>query len=259
MPPRVGHWLLVALLVTGSGCAGLTGGDSDVTTATPVPVPTERPPLSPGVSTDGVVDAGELGAANERVLDEESYELDRTVTVSGSNGTVRIERVQRGTAEGVIVARLSVSGDGPVDAAVENWTRYRESDVVWSRTTLPGGRTVRNRLPARNATAHFVGRALPERLFSAGTYEVGRTSEGDLTLRSTTPFDLDRSVTDVRTGPPRNVSVRAVVTERGLVREIDVTYTANVGSETVRVRIVQSVSLLESADVERPAWVSEAE
>lgn len=249
--------LLVVLAVT-SGCSGLFGAEQspDSTSHTPAPVPTTPPPLAPGLSADGIVDPGQLGAANRRALNGTGYRLDRTVTVSGPNGTLRIDRVQRVAADGVAIGRLSVSGDGPVGTAVRNWTRYRESTVVWSRTTLSNGNTVTNRLLSSDTSPYFIGRALPERLYRAGSFNVTRESADRIVLRSTVPFGLDRGTTELEASPPRNVSVRAVLIEEGLVRELSVSYDASVGSTRVEVRLTQSVELRE-VTVRRPAWVPE--
>jgi hypothetical protein len=250
--------LLVVLVVT-SGCSGLfgSGQSPESTPPTPAPVPTTPPPLAPGLSADGVVDPGQLGAANRRALNGTAYELSRTVAVSGPNGTLRIDRVQRVAADGVAIGRLSVSGEGPVGTAVRNWTRYRESTVVWSRTRLSNGNTVTNRLISSDSSPYFIGRALPERLYRAGSFEVTRRSADRIVLESTVPFELERGTTELETSPPRNVSVRAVLTEEGLVRELSVTYDASVGSTRVSVRLTQSVERRE-VTVRKPAWVPQA-
>lgn len=263
MVSDAGRWILVVALVATSGCSGLSGGGTAVGTetgtATPVTVPTEQPSLPPGVTAAGVERPGRLGAANGRVLNTTGHRLERTVDVRGPNGTLRVERVQRRGSDGAAVATLSVRGDGPVDAVVETRSRYRALEVVHSRAELADGRTITNRLPVRGSATYFFARTLPRRLLTAGTYEVTRTGDGAVLLRSRGSFDLDRGLTEVRTGRPRNVSVRAVITERGLVRELEVAYDARTGPESVRVHITQSVTLQEGLVVDRPAWVPEAD
>lgn len=247
--------LLVVLVLT-SGCAGLFGSEEPPgsETPTPAPVPTTPPPLAPGLTADGVVDPERLADANRRSLNGTAYRLDRTVAVSGPNDTLVIDRVQRIAADGVAIGRLSVSGAGPVGTAVRNWTRYREAGVVWSRTKLADGNTVTNRLIPSDASPYFIGRALPERLYRAGSFDVTRYSEDRIVLESAVPFRLNRGTTELETSPPRNVSARLVVTEEGLVRELSVSYDASVGSTPVRVRLTQSVQPGE-VTVRAPDWV----
>jgi len=158
-------------------------------------------------------------------------------------------------ADGTALGRLSVGGDGPVDTAVRNWTRYRTARLVYSRTTLADGRTVQNRLLSSDTSPFLLGRQLPDRLFAAGTYAVARQTDRGIVLRSTAPFGLSRGVTEVETGPPRNVTVRATVSDAGLVRRLRVAYDASIGSARVRVRVVQTVTVDRSLTVERPGWV----
>ncbi len=259
--PDAGRWALVVVLVAASGCSALPGGGTAVETetATPVAVPTDRPSYPPGVGAAGVDGPQRLAAANGRALDATAHRLERTVEVRGPDGTLRIERVQRRTADGVVIATLSIRGDGPVGAAVENRTRYRESDIVHSRAELADGRTVTNRLPASSSATYFFGRALPRRLFATGDYEVTRGTDGQVLLDSTGAVDLDRGLSGVRAGSPRNVSVGATVTEAGLVRELAVAYDARTGAGSVRVRLTQSVTPRNDVAVERPAWIPDAD
>jgi len=246
--------LLVVLVLT-SGCAGLFGsGEPPGSAPTPAPVPTTPPPLAPGLTAEGVVDAERLTDANRRALDGTAYQLNRTVAVRGPNGTLRIDRVQRVAADGVAIGRLSVSGAGPVGTAVRNWTRYREESVVWSRTRLADGNTVTNRLLSSDTSPYFIGRALPGQLYRAGSFDVTRDTGDRIVLESAAPFRLDRGTTELETTPPRNVSARIVVTEDGLVRELSVTYDASVGSTSVRVRLTQSVEPRD-VTVRPPDWV----
>jgi len=247
--------VLVVLVLT-SGCAGLFGSEEprDAASPTPAPVPTTPPPLAPGLTADGVADPTRLADANRQALDGTAYRLNRTVAVRGPNGTLRIDRVQRVADDGTAIGRLSVSGAGPVGTAVRNWTRYREGTVVWSRTTLADGNTVTNRLVSSDTSPYFIGRALPERLYRAGSFDVTRRSGERIVLESTTPFRLARGTTELETSPPRNVSVRLVVTEDGLVRELSVGYDATIGSTSIRVRLTQSVRPA-AVTVRPPHWV----
>lgn len=246
--------VLVALLLT-AGCTGVFGQGTPTPPDTPAPVPTTRPEPAPGVSGDALVAPATLAAANARALNGTAYRLERSVAVEGPNGTLRVDRTQAVAADGTALGRLSVGGDGPVDTAVRNWTRYRTARLVYARTTLADGRTVQNRLLSSDASPFLLGRELPERLFAAGTYTVAGRTDAGVVLRSTGPFALSRGVTEVGTSPPRNVTVRATVTDAGLVRRLRVAYDANVGSARVRVRVVQTVRVDATLTVDRPAWV----
>lgn len=260
MSLRGGYLLLVISLVVLGGCSGFAGdGGGDSTVATPAPVPTQQPSVAPGVTADGVDSPSRLVAANGQILNRTSYRLERTVRVAGRGGTLRIKRHQRGTGDGVVLSHLSTKSGGPVETAVRSRTRYRGPEGVYSRSNLSNGRTITERLPPSSATSYFVGQTLPTQLLPAGTYEVDRLSDGSVVLRSADPFDLDRTVTEIQTDPPRNVSARVVVTDRGLVRNVTVEYVTTLGPNPVRVRINQTVSPLDTGTVERPEWVLRAD
>jgi len=63
------------------------------------------------------------------------------------------------------------------------------------------------------------------------------------------PFVLDR---------PRNATLRAVVSETGVVRSYDLRYDARHRESHVRVRTSYAVSALGTATLPRPAWLSTA-
>lgn len=246
--------LAVVALSLGAGCAGLFGGDAG-DTVTPADVPQPEPSLAPGVRESGVVDASRLAAANEGLLGNTSYRFERTVTVTDGTDRFRLERRQHLAADGRAIERLRARGAEPVGSSVRNWTRWREGNTVYARTVLADGNRITNRLAAAGVSSFAVGRDLPRRVLNRASFGVAATEGGRVVLRSTGPFSLDGPGTSVLADPPRNASARLVVTERGLVRNLTVEYTADVGDRDVRVRITQQVTGLGTTTVRRPGWV----
>jgi len=258
MAPRDGYLariVLVAVLVFSAGCVGLFGGAQSEETLTPAPVPTTQPAPAPGVTGDAEVDGSRLVAANDRILDNTSYRFDRTVRLAGSNSSLVINRTRQVRANGTGIERLSVKGTGLLTPAVQNWTVWNGGEIVWQRAILATGRTALNRLPTDDEGPFTAGRELAVAVFTTGEFRIVTRTPNETVLESTEPFNLtDRAVPDIAT-PARNATARAVVTERGVIRNLTLIYEGNLNGEPVTVRISQRVTGLGETTASRPAWV----
>jgi hypothetical protein len=249
--------VLVVVVVFSVGCVGLFEGSESAETLTPAPVPTTQPAPAPGVAGDAAVDGTQLVAANDRRLNSTSYRFVRTVSVDGTNSSIVIDRVRRVQANGIGRERLSANGSGLLTPTVRNWTLWNDGDVVWRRANLTNGRTVTNSVPTGDDGPFDAGRDLAATTFDTEGYRiVARTPRG-VVLESTGAFNLTDRVFPTGIGPPRNETARAVVTERGVIRNLTVTYRGDFYGEQVRVRISQRVTGLGNTTATRPAWVPE--
>lgn len=256
---------LVAVLVVTAGCSALVDDAADRETVTPVDVPAVETPLAPGVpaATDGgaprTVDTAQLRAADTSVRAARSYRLTRTVTIDGAEGTVRIDRERVTAPDGAAVEQFSTSSTGLFTTAVVESELWTDGTRVWTRSTLSDGTTVPSRRQPSPPPFHTVGLDLQTRLLGAADYRVVGSSDGVVTLRSTTPIRLARSAVPVALDDQRNGTAWLRVSSEGLVVGILLRYDARFGDTPVRVTIRQSTRDVGAVEVERPAWVGVSE
>lgn len=255
MGARPAALVAVAFLVASGGCVGLFGGDSDVQTLTPAAVPTNTPPPAPGVTDEGSVNPEGLVSAHEAVLENTSYRFQRVVAVTGRNGTLRVETDRRIDDDGTALEQLQVRGEGPIGAAVQNWTRYRSGDTIVSRTRLANGQTVTNRLLAGGTDSFSVGRDLYGRVLTATDFQAVAQTSDTAVLNARERFNLSEPIEQVRTGSARSATAQLVVTGDGLIRELTLRYETEIDGQRVRVRVNQRITQVGNTSVERPDWV----
>lgn len=278
---------LLAVVVVFAGCSGFAGEPTRTRTVTPAPVPTAEPTpprLAPGLNSTGVYDPAELAAAHARVLGNTSYTVSVTQTIRHPNGTLwarRVITVRLAGNESRFFVRLAVSGPNAIGLLGEpparavfwsadnerifraftrgNHTTYntfrpRFSPVVgrvgtadyWEDIVVPGGQPYGDIAPLFAA----VETRLTDRTVRNGTtlYRIDGTA-----FRDPEPFARSE-----RVGSPRNVSLRAVVDERGMVRRYRLSYAAVIDGDTVRVRRSIRYTGVGTTTVERPPWYDRA-
>lgn len=254
---RAVRLVLVVVVLLSVGCVGLFESTGSGETLTPAPVPTTQPAPAPGVTGDAEVDSTRLVAANDRRLNSTSYRFDRRVRVNGPNSSLRIDRVRRVRTNGTGIERLSANGTGLLTVSVRNWTLWNDGDVVWQRASLTNGRTVTRSLPTGDDGSFDAGRDLALTTLDTEGYRVTTRTPNGVVLESTETLNITDRVFPVGIGPPRNETVRAVVTDEGVIRNLTVTYQGEFYGEQVRVRISQRVTGLGNATATRPSWVPE--
>lgn len=270
--PRSAAAVACAALLVLAGCGAVTSGDggTPTTTLTPVEVPDDAiGDLAPGIGERRVTDRETVASVHRSVLTASSYRLDYRQVVEGPNGTLSTiqwnatavpERRAYTVSRSQRSARLYV-GTGP-DARIDLWFH----DGVVRNRFIPADRQPRywgydeavgaGRLRAPTRTAETVA------TLAAFEYRIvdRRTVDGTrlYTLRSTgladpslldVPFVLDR---------PRNATLRAVVSETGVVRSYDLRYDARHRESHVRVRTSYAVSGVGTTTLPRPAWLTTA-
>lgn len=255
--------LLAALLALGGCNAPFGAGTPSDATLTPVAVPSDAEAtgpeeLAPGLTRAGVADPTRLGAAHARILSNASYTVHRNVTRRDEDGTLAF-----GTD---VVLRRAAFGDrfryilafrGRDRRVVE---RYADGERIYEReraaneTTYALVGAADGPLDPRDASfGALTNRRGVVDLFTRFRFEVtGRIERGGTThYRLATPEPRDLP-------PLRNVTVRALVSERGLVREYSVSYLVVRDDAATRVDVTVRFSDLGTTAVAEPAWYDDA-
>jgi hypothetical protein len=259
-------YLVIVVLVAFSGCNAFN--NPDTTTLTPAPVPTDEPTptpvprLAPGLTQDGVVNASALAAAHDALLENTSFTMHRTVTYRTHSGTP----VRRMTS----VARVGDDGRFLVTKRWNGTTHLRRAVYYYDGerllvATTDAFETTYRRMPPETATSLrsvVVGTDAEriERLFVTTEMQVvGRTeSNGSTVYRLVPGIGQNQSNATVSIG--RSVSVRARITDRGLVRRYTFRQTLSGEGPDGAVVIVVWTRYTDvgSTTPERPAWYATA-
>jgi hypothetical protein len=261
---------LVALVVILAGCNGLAlGGDETPTsTVTPADVPTDEPTptpvpqLAPGFTGEGVTEPFVLAEAHAAVLENTSYTYHENTTARYTNGTVythgtthtqsvandsRFYIVQSGSnVEVYKTKRLSIWSNGErtlVARTSNNTTSYTARRSANGESAFGGTSSERLAALFSSVKTRVVGQ---EQRNGTTVYRVAATNV-------TNPTVLERGWQN-----PRNVTLRALISSQGLVREYQVNYTATRNSSTVHVNRRIRYTNIGNTTVERPPWYDEA-
>jgi hypothetical protein len=268
----------VALLVLLAGCPGLAGQSTPTADVTPAPVP-ETETYPPGVGPAGVVDPTALARVHSAAVDATSYTLVSNRTITAGNGSLRshLALTVRLARDRSYHARARTAGPaGPVflgapPARAEFWSNgtvyvravERESGWTYNEFTPPNEFVASWRY--WRSTAAFGGEegfdvetlatlfgSIPTAL--AGT----RTENGTTLYRLTGDRALRPDFAKTGTGPVRNVSLDATVTEAGVVRAFDLSYERRQCSVPVRVVWTLRYDAVGRTTADRPAWFARA-
>lgn len=247
--------LLVVLVATTAGCAGLAGEQPEATvTPAPVPDPTPTPTdtdsaIAPGVGGGEVVDARRLADAHVEAIRGRSYDWSEAAnaTTLGENATERTAIGRRLRVETERRYRLRVVASwrpGNVSEFGTNQSRFRRHGGV--RQQRYGA------LPPVNVTEEFGARPAQviERYLAIGNATVAATRvDGQRYYRVTGTTDR----IPVR-GELIDYSVEAVIAPSGFVRELAVEYVSEIDGERRRVRYQFRYTDVGSTTVEVPEW-----
>lgn len=264
-PLNAAMWraLVVAIALIFAGCTGFAA-QGDTESVTPAPVPTDATQSPPGVTDDGVV-PGALAGAHASSLRRTNYTLSTRQQVRAANGsTVRLTTIDRTVGVGGDAYRGQFRQNATefradqLTTSVEYWTN---GTVVAVRSEGRSGRTEIARWPSEGGgpVADLTERGPLERLLEAVVLTVvDRTATGGVVLAGTTFQEADRLVTPLFVEEPRNVSVRLVVRNDGVVTAQRVAYDATFGSRSVRVVRRTRLTAIGETTVTRPAWIDNA-
>lgn len=264
-----------------AGCGSIAGGGvatpSPSETVTPAPVPTEVPTptpveqLAPGITRNGVKDPLTLAEAHESVLSTRSETVKLRREVRYANGDLRSLRIQETwvTADRrQFHTVITVNGSFPPFRG-DRLEFYSDGQSIYQATVIPN-RSSYYRLPIdryREQNDIDVVLSSPD----AGTvfllFTVMDTREADLivgqrmlryrlTSRHLVRPSMLAEAEDVT--EPRNATLRAIVDERGVLREYTLRYDATVDGRNVTVTKSGIHTAIEHTTVDPPQWVPTA-
>jgi hypothetical protein len=268
--------VLLALAIVLAGCNGLAlgGGETPAPTVTPAPVPTDEPTptpvpqLAPGLTGEGVVDAFALAEAHSSVLDNTSYTRYVNSTVRYVNGTVYNQFTSRAQyAANDSRFYTMQNGFGVAVRGSGGLSRWSNGERVIVAET-------RNNSTSYTVRRNVNGEPIPPQELSFGTNEeqiasifssVETRIAGRMTRNGTTLYRVVATNVTNRGAfgnamwqSPRNITLRALISSQGFVREYRLNYTATLDNSTVRVHRRVRYTALGNTTVERPPWYDEA-
>jgi hypothetical protein len=261
--------LVLASLVFLAGCGGMLAPGPDGTptrTVTPAPLPVETATpggpsvLAPGLSTDGVFDAGDLADAHVAALEGVSFTVVREERRTYTNGSFRSRYrsvVRMSAAADRFRYGLNQTDRRDGRLRHQRLERYADGSVVYVAITRED-----------ETTYSILGG--PERPVEPSTvFPDGATARfGVARLFGSLRLDVvDRRVADGRTayavavengsqalGGLRNVSMNATVRSDGLVTDYRLAY--EVGD--IRVTVVVEFERVGETEVTPPSWLPAA-
>lgn len=272
---------LLCLLVLVSGCSALlddgpAGAEGPTATVTPAPVPDDTE-LAPGVTRRGVEAPARLAQAHAEAVGGRSFVLTASRTVRYANDTLRSGLwVRVAVDDRAHLAEAATAGpEAPVFLG-----RPPANATFWSngsthvRKLTRDGRTTYNEFgpPASGVatrsywtgTVPFGGRqATPESFYRTLFESVAVGLAGETRSDATATYRLvgERVTNETfRFGATdvRDVRLVATVTDRGIVRNLSLTYVGEVEGETVTVSRTVRYRKVGETTVERPDWFERA-
>lgn len=270
--------LLVVIVMVGSlaGCSSMAPVSTEQprTSITPAPVPTEPaeptpiPELAPGLTARGVVDPLALAAAHETALSSRSETVRLRRVVRYANGELRSERIQV-TKVNANRSRfhtvITVDGSYPPFFG-DRLEFYTDGETLIQATILPNRssffripleryreqNSIENVISSPDAGQVFLLFATVETRVVARVERAGRMQ---YRLRSTHLVRPGTLAEAEDVDDPHNVSLTAVVDQRGILLEFTLRYDATIDGRPVTVISSGSHSAIGRTTVPRPTWL----
>lgn len=254
----VGVVLFVALLAL-AGCNGLSGGSG---TPTLTPANASGGGEQVGISAAGV-EPPVLADTHDTVLSTTNYSLVVRERILLENRTLRNTTFHRRVARGgdrysinrthetsgvpstTLAQRIDVWYDGEV--ALTRLGGTAEARYQRTPTSPPG--------PLPDPSSHW---RIEDALAAFEVQVTQRANASGYRVVSTRDVDAASLATPTYVGQARNASMRALVSDRGVVRFLRVSYDATYTGRPDRVRVVRSirVSRVGTTTVEAPPWTA---
>ena len=253
--------IALVVVVTLAGCGGVFGDGEGTATLTPAAVPTEEPTptpvprLAPGLTREGVRDAGALAAAHDAALDGRSFTVRRTRTYrTGTGMPVRqFTSVTRVAGDG----RFRITRRWTGETTLRREASYFDGERLLVAATV-GNETNYRRAPPSSVRSEAVagtGGERIERVFTAAETRVARSDRDGRTVYRLVPA---ANGSDERLD--QSVSVRARITASGLVRSytLDQRLSEREAGDASAIVVATRYGAVGSTAVERPSWYGEA-
>ena len=273
--------LLVTAMLVLAGCSGVAS-TGDQAAVTPAPVPTAEPQSPPGVSEHRVAPRA-LSSAHAGSLASRNYSVRTTQQIRTADGEV-IRRTVHTRTVSVRAAAFVGSFDrdtdtfrsGDTSARVDYWSN---SSVVYTRYQTGSATSEasvhrwqdRDAVPLTDLTGAQYLRGV---LAGTDVSPSRRLADGDVVLTADSLVDRSPFVVPLILSEPRNVSGRLRVRTDGIVTRASVVgswaasrigqsrasvaYDATHNGVPVRLQRTTVVSVLGTAAVETPGWVTNA-
>lgn len=258
---------MLAVVLLLAGCNATDGGTPTITPASvPTDASTPRPDVAPGVGQTGVEDSFALAAAHRSALDNTSYVLTTNTSISGPNGSLKVERTRTRVASEVYhyTQIERVAPTYPVSATAPRIDVYYDGERALYRSR-EGNETTYQRDPTPRLSGPLFDPSNGEQVATLlGAFDRQRIervrSEGEPRYRieASGLRDTHAIATPALLERPHDGTFRASFTSLGVVRSYRLTYEARFESRTVRVVETMRVSAIGTTNVERPSWYEAA-
>lgn len=233
---------------------------------TPAPVPsvesaaTPDGRFAPGVRDD-VVNGERLARAHARALSTTSYTVNQTIVQRYSNGTLRSRyvTVARFTeTPGRFAATLSQADRRDGRLVERTVRRYGDGEAAYAAIT-EANTTRYQRLRWPDGEPRDPRQVYPENLTNARSiarvFTLVETRMVDTVEVNGTRYARLESAPNATLPPLTNVSVTALVSERGVLRSYRVTYDVSRAEESVRATVAVSYTRVGETTVSEPPWL----
>lgn len=210
----------------------------------------------PGLDRGGVTDAGALADAHAAALANASYSVRVDTRIGPVNGT--------GGQRGSTVERIGADGTFALESR-ETGDATGRPPAVWGNETVTFLRSWNGTDPEY---VRFPTESAPRFRYAPQLPALVESVFADVPLRYTGPVERNGTVLrrfagsdddSVAFGTATDLSAVALVTDRGVVRELQLAYDSPSGPRTARhVAATVRVFAVGATAVERPSWVTEA-
>lgn len=254
--------VLVVVLAFLAGCSAL-GTPGDTQTVTPAPVPestetTDRSPLPPGVTGNGVTDPEALAQAHVSAVKGLSYTWhDRVVVLrvnSGGDSEIRQRaHVQNETRFDYWTNRREADRDSAF-SYLGTFSEYADSSGRYTRSAERGD-LIYEQVPHRTARQRIGQRA---RSSIVQYLSVENATVAVTVVDGSRHYEITADDYSLPSGwVVQNYTVTAVVSPDGLVRSLNASYERTRGRERQWISYSFRYSAIGNTTVEEPAWVSQ--
>ncbi|MFB6300132.1 MAG: hypothetical protein ABEH65_07730 [Halobacteriales archaeon] len=245
-------WIIVLLLITVTGCQGIT----EITGPPRTETPTAERVAAPGIANDGTVDPSQVVDAHETSLTNRSYTLRERLVVTYANGSKRGVRttVQRiGPQKERFLYEMNQTGEFPWSVPpypdMEAWSDGNRTYVrLIQYDEVEYSVTKADRAPIRSNI--FDTPFIIRRYLSA----VNRTTVKPTTKDGWQSYEVSWNATNSSAG----FSIRMLVNSFGLIYRFEVAYAVNSAQWDGKMSREFWITDIGETTFNRPDWIAAA-